>query len=87
MQDQAIDLLKEVRADVKTILEVQARHDERIKDVIGNGKLGRLPNVERKVEDIDKLKYKVIGYGLGVLAAMEVMHALFSAGLGTIIHK
>jgi hypothetical protein len=87
MQDQAIDLLKEVRDDVKQLIVGQAIHKEQIKEVLGNGKPGRLTITEQKVEDLDKLKYKAIGYGLGVLAAMEVMHALFSAGLGTIIHK
>ena len=88
MEDQAIDLLKEVRSDVKQIIITQTEHGVKLKDVLGNGKPGRLTEVEKDVEDINKLKYKAIGYGLGVLAVMEVMHVLFELGLGSVvIHK
>lgn len=88
MEDQAIDLLKEVRNDVKQLIVGQTVHAVKLNDVLGNGRPGRLTTVESKVEGLNNLKYKAIGYGLGVIVVLEVLHVLFEMGLGTVvIHK
>jgi hypothetical protein len=81
----ADDMLNEVRLDIKQVLINQASTAEKLKDILGNGKAGRLDNVERTVFKHDKILTKSFGWAVGFLAAMELLHVLLEMGLKSVI--
>jgi len=69
-----LNLLTEVRDDLKKYVAKTEQHATQLKDILGNGQPGRLAEVEALARDLDQWKWKLIGICVGLVLLMEGAH-------------
>lgn len=84
--DIVLNLLKEVRDDLKQYTTKTEVHESKLKDILGNGQPGRLTKVESAVEELDKMKWKVVGFVIGLVVLMEGGHIGFAEVVKILAH-
>lgn len=84
--DIVLNLLKEVRDDLKQYTTKTEIHESKLKDILGNGQPGRLTKVESAVEELDRMKWKLIGFSIGIVLLMEGGHIGFAEVVKILAH-
>lgn len=52
-------------------------HDTQLKDLMGNGNPGRIRLMEDDIKDLINMKWKIVGFIVGLVFLMEGAHAGF----------
>jgi hypothetical protein len=74
MSDNSFEVLKEIRDDLKYVRDLVIGNDVIIHTIVGNGQPGRLTLVEKEVETLKALKWKMIGMVTLLSFIMEIFH-------------
>jgi hypothetical protein len=74
MSDNSFEVLKEIRDDLKYVRDLVVGNDVMIHTIVGNGQPGRLTLLEKEVETLKALKWKMIGMVTLLSFIMEIFH-------------
>lgn len=72
-----INTLNEIKDGVQFVRDKVVKHDTQLKDVLGNGRPGRLAEVEKMVQELNNFKWKLVGILIGCMIFIEGTHIGF----------
>jgi len=68
------------------IRDMVIRHDTKINQWFGNGQPGTMKGVMDDIEELKKIKWKLIGAGVVLVFIMELLHVGLEKGVGSLFH-